>query len=194
MKTSVSTGSWNVSFGYDQLDSLNFPKNGALFTAVWSGSRKALGADFEQDNLSVSLLRAATWGKNTFTAWAGLAGVIDSGTPTAAGYAIGGFLSLSGYGNYELVGRYAGVLRLIYFREVGSSQAVFNIPFYVGGSLETGNVWNDTDDIGFDSLLAAGSLIVAFDTPLGPLYLARGFAEGGRTKSYLFLGRSFTFF
>ena len=68
------------------------------------------------------------------------------------------------------------------------------MPVYVGGSLEAGNVWNDRHDIRSDSLLAAGSLNMAIDTPLGPLYLARGFAEHGRSKYYMFLGRSFTFF
>ena len=193
-RNNFNTGSWEIAFGYDQLDSLNFPKNGALLSASWSSSKKALGADVEQDRLNVSLLRAATWGKNTFTLWSGLGGVVHSETPTQGGYAIGGLFSLSGYANSELSGRYAGVLRLIYFRELGGSQSVLTMPFYVGGSLETGNVWNDQHDIGFDSLLAAGSLLIALDTPLGPLYLARGFAEGGRTRSYLFLGRSFTFF
>jgi NTE family protein len=193
-KNNFNAGSWEIGFGYDQLDSLNFPKNGSLLDLSWNSSKKALGADAEQDRLNVSLLRAATWGKNTFTLWCGLGGVIHSDVPTQTGYALGGLFSLSGYANSELSGRYAGVLRLIYFRQLGGQQSVLNIPFYVGGSLETGNVWNDRRDIGSDSLLMAGSLLIALDTPLGPFYLARGFAEGGRTRSYLFLGRSFTFF
>lgn len=193
-RSNFRTGSWSVSFGYDQLDSLNFPKNGTSGSVDWTSNREELGADIKQDSLRVSLLNAGTWDRNTFILWSGLGGIINSETPTNAGFSIGGFLSLSGYENSELVGRYAGVLRLIYFREIGSDQSALKMPFYIGGSLEAGNVWNDEHDIGFDSLSSAGSLIFAIDTPLGPLYLAKGFAQGGRSKSYLFLGRSFTFF
>lgn len=190
----VNTGGWYVAFSYDQLDSLNFPKNGSLCSVSWFGSRKGLGSDVEQDSLSISLLSARTWGKNTFILWSGLGGIINSETPTQAGFALGGLFSLSGYENAELVGRYAGVLRFIYLREISGSKSVLKMPVYVGGSLEAGNVWNDRHDIRSDSLLAAGSLNMAIDTPLGPLYLARGFAEHGRSKYYMFLGRSFTFF
>jgi len=188
------TGSWSVGFGYDQLDSLNFPKNGALSNVSWSSSKKGFGADVEQDGLSITLLSAGTWDKNTFIIWTGLGGITNSEIPTQAGFAVGGFFSLSGYENSELVGRYAGVVRLIYFREISGGQSALKMPFYIGASLEAGNVWNDKDDIRFDSLLSAGSLLISLDTPVGPLYLAKGFAQNGRSKSYLFLGRSFTFF
>ena len=193
-ENNFNTGYWVAGFGYDQLDSLNFPKNGTLSSLNWTSSRKGLGSDVKEDSFNFSLLSAETWGKNTFMFWSGLAGVVNSETPTQAGFAIGGFLSLSGYENSELAGRYAGVMRLIYFREISGKRSVFKIPIYAGASLETGNVWNDRNDIRFDSFLSAGSLILSFDTPVGPLYLARGFAQGGRSKRYLFLGRSFTFF
>ena len=64
---------------------------------------------------------------------------------------------------------------------------------YIGGSLEAGGAWNETDEFGSESLIAAGSISIALDTMLGPLYLARGFAEGGKTTNYFFLGRTFTF-
>lgn len=193
-KNTFDIGAWDTGFWYDQMDSLNFPKNGLLMGANWTSNRKNLGADVEQDSLRISILHASTGNKNTFLLWSGLGGVINSETPAQSGFAIGGFLSLSGYENSELSGRYAGVLRLIYFRELGGSRSVLKVPIYVGGSFETGNVWNDKQDIRFDSLLFAGSVMLSLDTPIGPLYLANGFAEGGRSKQYLFLGRSFTFF
>ena len=73
-------------------------------------------------------------------------------------------------------------------------KSVLKVPVYIGGSLETGNAWNNKDEISSDSLITAGSLLIAFDTPIGPLYLAKGFAEGGKSTNYLFLGRTFTFF
>lgn len=193
-RSNFSSGYWSVGFAYDQLDSLNFPKNGELSNINWVSSRKSLGADVEQDRLIFSYLNAKTRDKNTLLFWAGLGSIINSELPTQTGFSIGGFFSLSGFENSELVGSNAAVFRLIYLREISGSQSALKMPVYLGGSVEVGNVWNDRDDIHFDSLLSAGSLSIAIDTPLGPLYLAKGFAQGGRAKFYLFLGRSFTFF
>jgi NTE family protein len=61
----------------------------------------------------------------------------------------------------------------------------------VGISVEAGNVWRDRDDFGFSGLRKDASLFFGVDTPLGPLYLATGFDEGGDKAAYLFLGRTF---
>ena len=58
-------------------------------------------------------------------------------------------------------------------------------------AIEVGNVWQRTDDISFSNTLTAGSVFIIFDTLLGPLYLAYGAAEGGRSSGYLFLGQTF---
>jgi len=189
-------GSRYINFAYDKLDSVNFPKQGALSNIRWVNSRESLGADANYDYLSVNALLAETWGRNTFVFWTGLAGVVKSDTPAADTLGLGGFLNLSGYKKQELTGRYAGIARLIYLNKIGGNgnESFFKIPFYIGGSLETGNTWNNKDDINTASLKTAGSLIISFDTPLGPLYLGQGFASGGKSEYYFFLGRSFTFF
>ena len=40
----------------------------------------------------------------------------------------------------------------------------------------------------FDSLLLNGSFFVGLDTYIGPVYFAAGFAEGGQSNVYLFIG------
>jgi len=187
-------GARYVNFAYDKLDNINYPKHGALSTIRWVNSRESLGADVNQDTLSINALWAETWNRNTFIFWTGLTGVVNSDTPAADSFGLGGFLNLSGYKKHELTGRYAGVARLIYLKEINKNESFFNIPFYIGASLETGNTWNNKDDISTASLKTAGSLIVSFDTPVGPLYIAQGFARDGKSEYYFFLGRSFTFF
>ena len=59
---------------------------------------------------------------------------------------------------------------------------------YIGASLEAGNVWQNRQDVSFDSLLTNGSLFLGLDSFLGPLYLAAGFSEDGETSLYLFIG------
>ena len=52
-------------------------------------------------------------------------------------------------------------------------------------------MWNDRSDMGFDDLIVAGSGFTGADTPLAPVYLAYGHAEGGHDSVYLFLGQTF---
>lgn len=190
----IKTGAWVVTFSYDQLDSINIPRSGLLANISWSASREDLGADDEQNTLRVNGLWAGTWKKHTLMIWGGIAGVTHTDVPADDAFSIGGLFNLSGYHKSELSGRYAGMMRLIYLKEIGERRSVLKVPVYVGASLEAGNVWNDRDDIRFDSLLLAGSISLAIDSPLGPIYLARGFAKSGRSESYLYLGRTFTFF
>jgi NTE family protein len=62
---------------------------------------------------------------------------------------------------------------------------------YLGGSLEAGNTWQDTDDIESNNLIGAGSLFVGLDTFIGPLYIAYGVAENSQDSFYLYLGKIF---
>jgi NTE family protein len=80
---------------------------------------------------------------------------------------------------------------LIYLYRLDDASAAFTLPIYAGGSLEAGNVWQNRDAISFNSLDLAGSLFLGLDTPVGPLYLAGGLAEGGVKSMYMFLGRTF---
>ncbi|MEW8339855.1 MAG: patatin-like phospholipase family protein [Candidatus Thiodiazotropha taylori] len=190
----IKFGTWVVTFTYDQLDSINFPRDGLMANLSWSASRDELGAEQEYDTFNINGLWANTWNKNTLMLWAGAAGVTNTDEPVNNGFSIGGLFNLSGYRESELAGRYAGLIRFIYLRELGDSRSVLKIPVYAGISLEAGNVWDDRDDIAFDSLRTAGSITLSMDSPLGPIYLARGFAESGRTENYLYLGRTFSFF
>ena len=81
-----------------------------------------------------------------------------------------------------------GLLLLSYMRRIGN----FNLmPTYIGASLEAGNVWQDKDDIDFDSLIASGSLFVGVDSILGPIYLGYGLAEDNKNSFYFYLGKVF---
>lgn len=192
--TRYDIGYWFTNVTIDQLDNLNFPKKGYIATATWAKNEEVLGSDEESNHLRLGGLWTGTWKNNTLVFWTAAAGVIESDAPATNAYRLGGFFNLSGYHKSELAGRYVGILRTIYIHELGNSRSVIKMPIYVGGSLEAGNAWNTTEAIKADSLIIAGTLLFALDTPLGPLYLARGYAEGGRSASYLFLGRSFTFF
>ena len=68
-------------------------------------------------------------------------------------------------------------------------EGIFDVPTYLGVSVELGNVWQRRSDVSFDSALVNGSTFLGFDTFLGPVYVAAGFGEGGDKTFYLLLGR-----
>ena len=96
---------------------------------------------------------------------------------------IGGFRSLSGFRSNELRGTSFGVARLGYYYKVLG-------PMYAGGFLEAGNVWQSHHDFGEDPFIAT-TILLAVDTPAGPLFVAFGSAEEGNQRAYLSFGRSF---
>ena len=58
-------------------------------------------------------------------------------------------------------------------------------------SVELGNVWQSRADISASDSLLGGSFWAGVDTPVGPVYVAYGFAEGGEDAFYISLGRIF---
>jgi len=65
------------------------------------------------------------------------------------------------------------------------------LPVYVGGSIEAGNTFESVRSIRAKELTIAGSVFLGIDTPLGPLYIGYGVAEGGYDSGYLRLGQIF---
>ncbi len=176
-------------FAWDELDDLDFPTRGVKGSLEYTVSREALGAESDQefDQWSASLVVARSWGSNT------LLGGLDfertsSGTlPLQDFVDLGGFLRLSGLDDSELRGQHRGLARLIYLRSL-QERRWFGT--HVGLSIEAGQVWQDAADIGED-LILGGSVFFGVDSPVGPVYLGVGHAEGGHTSAYFLLGRVF---
>ena len=101
---------------------------------------------------------------------------------------LGGFLNLSGLRTDQLSGNYLALGRVVYYHQLDKVPLIGG-GIYAGGSLETGNVWQQRNDVSASGLLTAGSVFVAADTWLGPFYFAYGRASGGQSSFYLFLGR-----
>jgi NTE family protein len=61
----------------------------------------------------------------------------------------------------------------------------------LGGSLETGNVYNSFRKIKPNTFIFSGSIFYGAKTPLGPIYLSYGKSEGNNDAVYLFFGQPF---
>ncbi len=174
---------------FDTRDDARFPRRGIRADLSWRQSLPGLGADERFNSLQADV--DATWsrGKNSLQLGLSYETTIGAEDSIENFFPLGGFLRLSGLERGEISGPHAALARLVYYRRVGESAGgLFDVPVYFGVSAEAGNVWDSRSDIRFDTARFNGSVFAGLDTIIGPVYLAAGFAEGGRSNFYLFFG------
>ncbi|MDX1480249.1 MAG: patatin-like phospholipase family protein [Woeseiaceae bacterium] len=185
----ANTGGVFAQLAVDTLDDAQIPRNGVRGQLRWVNSFRSLGAEQNADALESSISFVRSFGRHSVELAAIYNTSLEETDLVQNFYPLGGFLRLSGLARGEISGPHAGVARVVYYRRSGETGGgLFEIPLYLGASLEAGNVWQRRSDIAFDGAVTSGSLFLGMDTYLGPLYLAAGFAEGGRSNFYLSLG------
>jgi NTE family protein len=185
---SFDSGSVFGRLSVDRLDNSFFPSEGYRGKIEYELFRESLGDDQDLDQLKIDLSYFKTFGAHTFGVGGSFNTTIDGTAQVQDRFQLGGFLNLSGFNNDALSGPHSANLAGVYYRRF--KQLKF-LPWYVGGSLELGNVWEDRDDISVDSAILAGSVFLGADTPIGPFYTGYGYAEGGNSSLFLFLGKTF---
>jgi NTE family protein len=160
-----------------------------LIDATLTMSRPAFGADNNFDTVETTLTKVFTRGRHTFQMGLDFSTTIQSDNLIQDFFPLGGFLRLSGLERGQITGPHAGLTRAIWYRRSGETGGgLFDVPLYLGASLEAGNVWQSRSDISLESLIVNGSIFASLDTYFGPLFLAAGLAESGQSSFYLFLG------
>ena len=175
-------------FEADTLDSVSFPRSGTVSRMEWRGSRTGLGSDKDFDQLLFSVVHASTWGRHTLLTSFRYDTTMSGEPPLNRQFQMGGFLDLSGLSHDQLTGPYAARIGTSYYRRIGDL-ALF--PAFAGVSLEFGNVWQSRSEISAKSAILGGSLWAGVQTPVGPVYVGYGHAEGGVSAFYVYLGRVF---
>lgn len=177
----------NVGIAHDTLDDASFPSVGDRFDFEHAVYRPTLGGETDGTITNVSLDKA--WSSGTHRLLLGGRFQLTQDNPDIlqTSSALGGLTNLSGFTERELTGDQLALVRGIYYRRLGNSSRLYSSPYYFGGSIEAGNVWQDRDDIGHD-LISAGSLFFAVDTFIGPVFLGYGRADTGDQSFYLNLG------
>jgi NTE family protein len=190
-RTKLHGGFYNAALEYDTLDNTEFPNDGAYGRFEGLFFREELGFDDSFERLETETAIFRTWRRNTF----GLRLRYDTAfnTPKRVGAVstLGGFLNLSGFPTDSLVEEHVGLAQLLTYRRI-ASPAVFawEFPVYLGAAFEAGNAWRERRDIDNDVLLSVAPFF-GVETPLGPLYIAYAYGEGGEHQGYLFLGTAF---
>lgn len=184
-------GEFRLKFEHDSFDTVPFARSGTLLRFESAFSRSSFGAASKHERHYLRSLSAFSRGATT--AMLGLELGTHHGLDRpeiVEPFLLGGFLRLSGLNRNELTGHHLALGKLVLMNRL-DEMSFGSIPLYLGGSMELGNVWPRPGDISLDSAVLAGSLFIAADTLLGPVYAGTGLAEGGASSVYLAIGYRF---
>ena len=191
-KIAFDETSFGVEFLVDTLDNINFPTTGNSVEISYVNNLSLLGGDGNVDTVLMGSYTPFTWGKNTLGIRTAFATSFNGNPNETNLFPLGGFMRLTSFSPGQLTGNHGGVLTALFYRRIsGGPQYLTQMPIYVGGSIESGNVWNHSEDINFNDLKWSSSLFVGIDTILGPTYLGVGFGSGGSTAVFLNVGQLF---
>jgi NTE family protein len=176
----------------DTLDSVRFPRSGGVLRAQTEYQAVALGSPVDSGTVSAEGLYAWSFGENTISPVIRIGTTYDAEDDAPPRFQAGGFLNLSGLSPGELTGRHLLFGSIVAYRRLANPRFfTLSLPVYLGGSIEAGNTFDERGQIAFRDLIIAGSVFVGVDTPIGPIYVAYGLAENGRSAGYFFLGQRF---
>ncbi len=176
---------------YDSVDKRLFATDGTVMHLNAYSSQPSLGADRHLPDGVVRRhdvdqpqgQRLAVRPARRVRTWAAMRRSTTSSRPAACS-------TSRATAHAQLVGKEYGLAVMQYRRRVGFLNETLGSAAYAGGSLEVGNVFKRLDGTPTKGALASGSLFLALDSRIGPVYLAYGRSEGGRSMLYLYLGSS----
>ena len=179
--SNIKTGGVRLLSRWDNLDNINVPREGIFGFLRAFQSVEGVGA--QSTYLKIGTQSEGFWSRGKHTGTLGVElGWSDGNLPVFDTFTLGGLGSLGGYVNNELRGQYVGVGRLGYYHQTFKT-------WFLGGWLEAGNVFQDTSEFSSSNLIYTGTAILAKDTKFGPIYLAYGYADTGKSRLYIQLGR-----
>jgi len=187
-----------LTFGYDTLNSINFPTDGNKLTVKikWFNDQYSphkLTTAEEDKAIVVSLdwRGAVDLSGHTFVGITSFTTIDNENDFSVHFTELGGFLNLSGYQENALIGVHKAFAALVYQYDLGREiPGGPGLPIYLGTSLEVGNVWNIEETVKYSDLITSGSIYLGTDTSFGPAVLGVGFATGGEYTFFLSVGKN----
>jgi NTE family protein len=188
-----------IKFGYDTLNSINFPTQGnklsiemKLLKDQYSPTLTSM-VDDETVVFNFDWRGAVGIGGHTFVGIASFATVDSKGDSDFSVHVseLGGFLNLSGYQEDALIGANKAFAAVVYQYDLGRElPGGSGLPIYLGTSLEAGNVWQIDETVKYSDLVHSGSIYLGTDTSFGPAVFGVGFASGGEYSLFLSIGKN----
>jgi NTE family protein len=187
----VDGGEFRLRLALSTLDRPAIPTRGGELRAGADFSRGTLGAEVDYDRAFAGGSQFFSRGRHTGFV------VVDGGTnlgstiPVYDEFTLGGLFSLGGYSEGEFRGQCFVTTAAGYYYRLAELPAGLGQGVYVGGLVEAGNAWASTSDIALSDLHYSATAIFGADTIIGPAFFAVAQGEGGRTRYYLTVGRTF---
>lgn len=180
-------GEISLNYRRDTLNRTNRPSRGSLVRVTGIESSKYTGGD-DYQQIHATAIKAFAVGNSQMALSTIIGSTINEDAPIQSNFTLGGLGRLSGHPIDRFFGQHIAFLRLNASKDFGR----FKIPIFIGASVEVGNTWDEAFDKGPEAWLTAGSIYAGFSSPIGPVYLAAGFAEDGQSTVYLNLGNPFS--
>lgn len=193
-----------LKFGFDNLDSIDFPTEGLYFNLdsflryekVDDHSIISRSNDDEIISslvLDVNLKGALKFGNHAVVAKLAYSDVFtQKGNESVYISYLGGFLNLSGYQKNSLAGAKKIFSAGVYQFDLGRSFiSLDQYPLYLGISFETGNVWQEGNEISLKDLVVSNSVYIGTNIALGPIALGYGRSNADIETFYFYLGKNF---
>lgn len=181
-------GGINATLLWDSLDNVRFPRRGLRAEIGYTSYQEQLGSDSDGDLWRVAIDKAFSGERNTLLLGARASISKQNVGAYQTQSSLGGLTFLSGVGERELIDNQMLLVRSIFYRRLTRQSLLFDVPLYLAGSLEGGNVWNTYDEVSLNDLIGAGSVFLGIDLPVGPLQLGYGQTFDGRHSFYLTFG------
>ena len=173
----------------DQLDNIDFPRNGYLAAARGFSTLSGMGSQDQYTTADASLLAAKSWDRHTLSIGASAGGVINGDLPVYDPYFLGGFQRLSGLQINQLTGTQYMLGRAVYYYQYDRLPSQLGRGLYVGASAEVGRMNGFNDPLLTNQYLGSFSVFWGADTIIGPVYIAYGHNTSGFSSIYFLLGR-----
>ncbi|SKA87277.1 NTE family protein [Thiothrix eikelboomii] len=186
---SLQIAGLEFAYSTDTLNDADFPNHGQWLQAEYTRGVKVLGADVEFNRVKIAGGKVWTEGKHRLAVRGQVGSTLRDDAFITEQLSLGGYNSLSGLSPNQLRGNHAALGRGSYMYELVNYPGVAKI--YAGGSLELGNTWEKSEDVGWGNLLLSGSLFVGMDSPIGPAFMGIGQTEGYEPSLFMHVGRSF---
>lgn len=185
----VNTGALTSRFTIDTRDSAFVPTRGVYAKLDVFAADPTLGSQDEYERAELFVQHPLRFGKDLIYFELGAGTDFDGSAPNYDLFTLGGTGQLAGFQQHELRGHEYAFGRMAYLRKVTDLQTLLGQSLYAGLSVEAGNMFDRADSAAASGAILGSSIFFGGRTPLGPLLISLGYAEGGHKAAYLQLGR-----
>lgn len=184
---------------YDSLDQVAFPRKGNLLDLSYRNTLYNIDKAGKVQEFKSFLSSYFSHGRHTVNLHFEAANLeADQGEDIHSFYTLGGFQRLSGYAEDDLIGNQILFARLKYLYRMSSSSNPLNFPYYLGATLEAGNIYNqenitgvNSSDVSWANTKQAGSIFIGMNSFVGPIYFAYGYHDEEHQSLYFYFGHAF---